>query len=120
MSRIGGILFFKVDGVQYDAKGEFTYRLNPDKKEMVPGADRIHGHVVNPQVQFIEGAITDSSSIDLQVLFALEDSTVTLNLANGKTVVLRNAVFAGEGDATTSEGEVAVRFEGLSGEVIPA
>jgi len=39
---------------------------------------------------------------------------VTLQVANGKTIVLRNAWFAGEGTVQTEEGNIAVRFEGLS------
>lgn len=120
MGRRAGILFVKVDGRQYDAKGSFTHRINPTKKEMIPGQDKVHGYKEAIQIPFIEGMITDSSELDLPAFFAISDATVTLNLANGKTVVLRNACYAGDGDVTTEEGEIQVRFEGESGEEIPA
>lgn len=120
MGRRAGILFVKVDGVQYDAKGSFTYRINRTKKEMIPGQDNVHGFKEAIQVPFIEGMITDAQDLDLPAFFAISDATVTLNLANGKTIVLRNACYSGDGDVTTEEAEVQVRFEGESGEEIPA
>ena len=41
----------------------------------------------------------------------MDNATVTLDLAIGKTIVLSNAWFAGEGSVTTGEAEIAVRFE---------
>jgi len=45
---------------------------------------------------------------------------VIAELANGKTVVLRSAWYAGEGKVNTAESEIDARFEGLSGEEIGA
>lgn len=116
--RIGGVLFAKVDGSQLQAKGSWEYLINPTKKEMVAGSDSIHGYKEMPQVPYIQGAITDSADLDLEALQALNDSTITLELANGKVIVLRNAIYAADGVGSTEEGEVEVRFEGLSGEEI--
>ncbi len=117
-NRIGGIISFKVDGTSFFAKGDFTYRVNPTKKEMIVGSDKTHGYKETPQVQYIEGAITDRSNLDLAAMQAIVDATVTLDLANGKTIVLRQACYASEGEVSTAEGEVAVRFEGMDGEEI--
>jgi len=116
MNRRAGTVFVKVDARQYDAKGNFTYNLGGEKKTAIVGADRVHGFSAAPQVAFIEGAITDAADLDVAAMQALEDGTVTLELANGKTVVLRNAWHASEGNATTEQGEIAVRWEGLSAE----
>ena len=113
MSRVGGIISFQVEGERFFAKGEFSYRINPTKKEMVVGHDQVHGHKEVPQVSFIEGKITDQANLDLQAFQALVDKTITLDLANGKTVVLEDAVYASEGAVTTEEGEIEVRFEGF-------
>lgn len=114
--RRAGILTFKVSGTQHDAKGNFTYGLGGPKKEGIAGADRVHGFKETVQIPFIEGEITDRSELDLKALFDLEDETVTLELANGKTVLLRNAWFAGDRQASTEEAAIPVRFEGLSAE----
>lgn len=117
-NRRAGALYFKVDGVQYDAKGEFSYRINPYKNDAITGPDGTHGYKSMPQVQYIEGAITDASNLDLVTMQSLTQSTVTLNLANGKTLVLRDAWYAAEGIVNSEEGEVEVKFEGMSGEEI--
>lgn len=116
--RIGGLINFSIDGETYLAKGSFTYNINKFKKEKIAGSDQVHGHKVMPQVLFIEGALTDTSALDLQALFNAEDVTCTLELANGKVIVLERAVYAGDGNVTTEEGEIEVRFEGEDGREI--
>ncbi len=116
MSRRGGVIFIKVNSMQLDAKGGWTYNHGSPMREAIVGADAVHGYSEKPQVPFCEGAITDSPDLDLAALKNTKDATVTMELANGKTFVLRGAWFAGEGSVTTEEGEVAVRFEGLQGE----
>lgn len=118
-SRIGGLIFLKVDGQLLKAKGSFTYNLGLPKREAVMDAGGgVAGYKESPQVPFIEGAITDYAELDLGALLKTKDATVTLDLANGKTIVLRDAYFASEGDATSEEGEVAIRFEGFSAEEV--
>lgn len=116
--RRGGIIYLKVDGTQLRAKGEFTYNLGMPKRDAIVGADGIHGYKELPQVPFIEGEITDDPSLDLAALLRTENATVTLELANEKVIVLRDAWYAGEGTGNTEEGNIGVRFEGLSGEEV--
>jgi hypothetical protein len=115
-NRVGGIIELKVDGQQQSAKGAFTYNLGNAKRDAVIGSDGVHGFKEGPQVAFIEGAITDNAALSLDKLTKIEDATIMLRLANDKLIVLRNAWFAGEGTGNTEEGEISVRFEGLSGE----
>lgn len=117
-NRRSGIVYFKINGVQRDAKGSFTYNINPDKKEAIVGSDGVHGYKVMPQVNFIEGEITDASDLDLAALQALSDETITLELSNGKTIVLSNAWYAHEGTVGTEEANIPVRFEGKKGREI--
>lgn len=115
-TRRAGTVFVKVDARQYDAKGNFTYNLGLEKKTAIVGADRTHGYSAMPQVAFVEGAITDANDLDVAAMMAVEDATVTLELANGKVILLRNAWYASEGNITTEQGEIAVRWEGMSAE----
>jgi hypothetical protein len=112
--RVGGIIHLKVDGAQYAAKGEFTYDLGVPKRDAVVGTDGVHGYKEEPKVAYIEGAMTDGIALDVKTICGIVDSTVTLEVANGKMIVLRNAWYAGDGAVKTGEGEMAVRFEGLS------
>ncbi len=114
--RVGGMIFFDIQGEIYKAKGSFTYNLGRPKREAVVGMDRVHGFKEMPQVAYIEGVITDDQELDLERLVTVRDVLVTLRLANGKTVGLRDAWYAGEGQVTTEDGEIAVRFEGMDAE----
>ena len=116
--RVGGLLFLKVNGELFQAKGEFTYSINATKRESIIGVDGIHGFSEMPKSVYVEGSITDSDELDLGALQEVRDATVTLELANGKIIVLREAFYASDGEVSTSEGEIAVRFEGLRGEEV--
>lgn len=116
--RKGGIIQVSMDGVSFDAKGNFTYNLGRPKREAIVGADTVHGYKETPQVAFIEGEITDRGTFDLAAMVTSEGKTVTLELANGKVFVLRDAWFAGEGTGNTEEGNIGVRFEGKQGEEV--
>lgn len=118
--RRAGLIQVKVNGEIFDAKGNWTYNLGRPKREAIPGADVIHGYKEMPQVAFIEGEITDRGTLSLATLVTLTGATITLDLANDKTVVLRQAWFAGDGNAQTEEANIAVRFEGLGAEEVPA
>lgn len=118
--RRGGIIQVQINGSVQDAKGSWSYNLGRPKREAIVGSDVVHGFKELPQVAYIEGEITDRGTLDLAALVNLRDATVTLELANGKVVVLRSAWFAGDGTGNTEEGNVAVRFEGASGEEVPA
>lgn len=110
-NRRAGVILLKVGGVQLDAKGNFTYNLGAPKREAIIGADGVHGYKETPQVPFIEGEITDRRDLSLADLAAIDGETVTLELNNGKTVVLSQAWYAGEGTGNTEEANIAIRFE---------
>lgn len=116
--RVGGIISLKIDGDMYFAKGDFTYNLGLPKKEGVVGSDRVHGYKEVPQIPFIEGEITDRQEMSLETLMGIKDSTITLELANSKVIVLREAWNAAEGTGNTGEGNIGVRFEGMSAEEV--
>lgn len=116
--RVGGIIQVQVDGEVYRAKGDFSYNLGRPKRDTVMGVDGRHGYKDVPQIAFIEGEFTDSSSLNLDTLLNVENATVTISLANGKKVALFDAVFASEGTVSTGEGNIAVRFEGSQAEEV--
>lgn len=110
-NRVGGIIEIKLDGRILDAKGDFTYNLGLPRRESVIGMDGVHGYKETPQPAFIEGIITDRDDLDLRGFIDAKDATITLTLANGKIIVLRDAWYANEGTGNTGEGEIPFRFE---------
>ena len=116
-NRRGGTIMFKVDSVLRDAKGSFTYHIGNPKREAIISSDlTIAGYKEMGQVPFVEGVITDQGDLGLAEFTNLENTTITLELANGKVFTLRNAWYAADGNVTTEEGEIQVRFEGLEAE----
>ena len=116
-NRRGGTMFFKVDSVLRDAKGNWTYNIGAPKREAIINADlSIAGYMEKGQVPFLEGEITDQSDLVLADFVNLVDVTLTLELANNKVFTLRNAWFAADGNVQTEEGNIQVRFEGLEAE----
>jgi hypothetical protein len=111
MERVGGTIFVKVDGVQLRAKGSWTYDLGAPTRKSVIGSDGVHGYSETPKAASLEGDITDSQNIDLYAFQNITNSTVTLSLANGKTVVFPQAFYAGDGTAQTEEGTAKMKFE---------
>ncbi len=118
--RRGGIIFLKIDGVQYPAKGNFSYGLGKPQREAIVGSSGVDGYKETSTVPFIEGEITDRAELNLDTLSQITDSTIILELANDKVIALRNGwIVNGDGlTAETDEGNVKVRFEGLSAEEI--
>jgi hypothetical protein len=115
----GGKISFQFDDARLDAKGAFTYNLGAPIREAIVGSDGVHGYKELPQVPMIEGIVTDRADLDVVGdILNKTDGTGILTLANGKTVVLRNAWYAGTGNITTDEGEIELKFEGLQAEEV--
>lgn len=116
-NRRGGVIFFKVDSVLREAKGNFTYNIGAPKRDALINADlSIAGYKEMGQIPFIEGEITDASDLVLSDFLNIENATLTLELANGKVFTIRNAWYAGEGNVQTEEGNIQIRFEGIEAE----
>lgn len=119
-TRIAGIINFTVNGTIYNVVGNFSYNLGVNKREMMVGPDRVHGFKELPQVPYIEGDIRDAADLDVKILASIENATVVLNAANGKTIMLTEALFTGDGTVTTEDAVIKCRFEGSKCEEIPA
>lgn len=119
-NRKGGILELQIDGNIYQAKGAFTYGLGKPTREAIVGHDEVHGYKEIPVAPFIEGEITDGSDVSLDDLANVTDATITLRLANEKVIALRNAWCTNPDGlgASTEEGNIKVRFEGLHAEEV--
>ncbi len=120
MERVGGLIEIKLNGLLYKAKGSFTYNLGFPKREAVIGSDAegVHGYKEMPQAPSLEGAFTDSVDVDLKALMLAKDATLVLSLANGKVIVFRDAVYTGDGNVTTEEGEIEIMFTAKSAEEV--
>ena len=113
--RFAGIVFVKIDGTMQNAKGNFSVGMGFPMREGIKGSDdRLHGFKETPQVAHIEGEISNTADLNIEALSRVEDSTVTVEINNGKVYALRNAFITnGEGLVVNSEeANIPVRFEG--------
>lgn len=117
--KIGGVRRLTVDGEVLRVKGDWEGNLGRPNRTGVVGPDGVHGFMEEPQLPFLSGAISLTAAAVPEVIVALTDSTVVLEVSDG-AYVLRGAWFAGEGGINIQQGEMAVRFEGLDCEFVPA
>lgn len=121
-TRVGGIIQFKVNGQQLNAKGQFTYGYGKEERKAIEGSDRIHGFTSKIQTPYIEGEITDTGDLSIETIAAFVDETITLELANGKIFALYGAWSTNKDGISgqTDESNIAVRFEGLRAKEVRA
>lgn len=112
--RRAGLLLVNVNGERLDVHGNWTVNVGAPKREALVGADRVHGFKEMPQVPSIEGEGRDRADLDLKALFNTVGATITIEWANGKTGVLSDAWYAGDGTVESEEGKITLRFEGLN------
>ena len=112
--RIAGIAFLKVDGDLYPLRGNFTVSPSPIERAGIAGQDYVHGYSELPRVPYIEGDVSLVRELSIEDLGDIVNATVTAELANDKTYVLREAWCRSALELNTREGQTRVRFEGVS------
>lgn len=117
VNLIGGTAYLKVNGQQYSARGNFSYNEGVPERTTVYDGLQPAGYTEAPREPMIEGEISVTADVNVRDLIENDDNTVTLELENGKVVVLRNAWYAGEGTVNVNEGMMPVKFVGKSCEV---
>lgn len=112
LSRLAGVAFLWIDGRSYPLVGDALYNPSSVTRESLVGMDTVHGFKETPMAGYIEGTIRDGNDLSVASLNGLTDSTVVLELANGKTVTGRNMWTAESQEVDLAEGKFKVRFEG--------
>lgn len=113
-NRIGGLLSLRVDGTQYEARGNFQVTPGTVRRTGVAGQDYVHGYIEEPIVPQIRGDISIGNMLSLEALEQITDSTVQVALANGRTYVLADAWVTAAFVINAHDGMVEVTFEGLT------
>jgi len=112
--RIAGTAWFKSDGAILPLKGNFTVSPSPVERAGIAGQDYVHGFSELPRVPYIEGDVSTTVDLSTEAIVAMVNVTITAELANTHTYVLKEAWFAGPQDINTREGQMRIRFEGTS------
>lgn len=113
--RIGGVLYFDVDGKRCAVRGNCTYSIGTASRESVVGQDGYHGYKENPAAPYIQMDITQMMNTKVSDLQNARGVRCTLGLANGKTVTLVGATQMNQIEVDAIEGQMTIRFEGAQG-----
>src|ERR1035437_6687512 len=113
VNRIGGFLTFRIDGQQYQARGNFMIEGGTLKREGVAGTENVHGYVETPIVPTIKGDISIGNKLSIAQLQAITQSTVQADLANGSSFVLSQAWTADSYVIDAHDGKVGVTLQGM-------
>jgi hypothetical protein len=113
---VAGVVYLRVDGRQLRARAEIKVSMATFEREAVIGQDGVHGYIERPAVAYIEGKITDSPDLAIEQLQAMCNVSVTVELLNGKTYVLRNAWCSKANPLDTTDGSIEIRFEARGAE----
>ena len=113
--RVAGTTIVSVDGNQLSLKGSISCAFGENERESVMGLDGRHGWKEKKVTPFIEITCTMTEDLDINTLEAVTNSTVQVEMANGKRGVLSGATQVNQATMNPEEGEVTFRFEGESG-----
>lgn len=111
---IGGTAYIKVDGQQFAVKGSLIVKCGDIEREGIAGQDGVHGFLENHIVPEITLTISDGLDVLLEDLQLIEDATVTAELINEKSYVLRNAWLQNRPELNSQDGEMDLVFQGMS------
>lgn len=117
MAIIAGKLNLTQNGRRLSARGGF--KVNPGRdmvEELVDISGDVHGKK-KPQPAVIEGTISVTPGLDIDMILGFEDGTAVLEAASGHVYGIRNASYASPGEIDVEEGSMAVRYIGESMEI---
>ena len=112
--KIGGTAFVKVNGAQYPVRSNLTVSPNAFERTMIAGQDYVHGFTEVPRVPFIELDVSTIPGLSFEQMEQSVNVSVTAELLNGRTYVLKEAAYIRPVDINTREGMGRIRFEGTS------
>jgi hypothetical protein len=116
--KIAGTAYFKADGKQFTLSGSFSYSVNKNTREGKAGLSGVAGFTETSKVPWVEGEFYTTPEFRTADLEKITNATITVDLANGVTVLLQNAWQTGDIEIDAAAGTSTVRFEGMAGKEI--
>lgn len=112
-SRIlAGTTTATIDGQPYDVVSDAAYMVSTVKRETLAGQSRVEGYSEMPQAGYISFTIRDNGGMTVRAFNQMTNSTVTLQLANGKTVFGAGMWNTEASEVKTQEATFTLKFEG--------
>jgi len=109
---IAGVAQVTVDGTTYQLEGDLKYSPSTVKREALLGMDGFHGWKETPVTGSITMSLRDAGSLSVGSFNSIRNSTIVLQLANGKIVVGRNMGHVDTLEVDSADAKFEVKFEG--------
>lgn len=108
--RLAGVIEVSIDGAPYNCT---AYSWSPSRfvRETMKSMSGIDGYSETPVASFIELTLRDARNVSISDFNTKTDSTVVLNLANGKQVVGHNMVCMVAQEVSGAEATFVTRWE---------
>ncbi len=113
--RMAGIAYIKVDGVQFEVKGNIEAPVTQFKREPVMGLAGQIGFKETAREQYVKFDAGFTSDFPINQINTVTNATITVEYANGMVYTLTNAYETGDTGANGEEGSVGLYFSGTTG-----
>ncbi|WP_087688041.1 phage tail tube protein [Pandoraea sp. PE-S2R-1] len=111
-NRLAGTASITVSGTNYLLVGDFEYNPSKVTRETLSGVDGVHGFSEKPRPGSISATLRDAGSLTVADLNAMDNETVVVQLANGKTIIGRNMWTVEDQTVKSTDATLEVRWEG--------
>ena len=112
-NRLAGVASVTIDGTSYMLVGEPTWQPGSTKNETLVGLDGVHGYAQTFTPPFMSCTLRDSGALTVADFYAMTNSTVQFQLANGKMVSGSGMWITEAVSVKSAEGTFEVKFEGF-------
>jgi len=117
-NQITGRVRVSVSGNLLRSKSGAKLNIGGVERTPVDGDSGPHGFTEKTMVPFIECVISHTSDTDLEELKNMTDESITFETDTGKSYVLRNAWLENVIELAGGDGEVSLKFSGMSAEQV--
>ncbi|WP_317201484.1 phage tail tube protein [Janthinobacterium sp.] len=111
-NRLAGVAYLSVDGQSYMLAGEVSYSVSRVKRTTLSGPSGVQGYSEEPIPGSISGSFRDAGGLTVAKFNAMTNNTVTVELANGKTIIGRNMWTVDSQEVKSGEATFDVKWEG--------
>lgn len=111
---VAGTAYFSLDGRRLRLAGEFSWQPSTATRETLAGMDSVHGYKQKPAAGKINAKLRDAADLSITALGKAANVTITVELANGKTVSGAGMWSTEQPTVEAEEGTVDWKLEGAS------
>lgn len=111
-NRLAGTASLTVNGTNYLVVGDFEYNPSTVTRETLTGMDGVHGFSEKRRPGSISASLRDSGNLTVADINAMDNETVVVQLANGKTVIGRNMWTVEDQTVKSTDATLEVKWEG--------